>query len=235
MNLSSRARPSLGPVSATPAVALALVLSGCGGGTTDPVDSPEPAADATTDAGAGGAQATDEAASAAESTGDAAAGDASTEDAGTDDASGADVEDSLAGATSTEELEDIVGGMVDDLEEQQETEGGGSAALTVGDEEWTFDAVLCAFGEEEIGQEGAEVVVSSIQDGLQFYVSIDDFGHSVSLHDVENFADPSVALSSDFAADDFIEVDGKDVSGEVLFVDEEGGPVAEGSFEATCP
>ncbi|OLT22195.1 hypothetical protein BJF81_13150 [Ornithinimicrobium sp. CNJ-824] len=216
MNRPSSPRPGPGPVSATLAVALAVVLAGCGGGTTDPVDSPESAADATTDAGTDGA---------------------STEDAGTDDGTDADadVADSLAGATSTEELEEMVEGMVDDLAEQQEAQGGGSATLTVGDEEWTFDSVLCAFGEEEIGQEGAEVVVSSIQDGLQFYVSIDDFGHSVSLNDVENFEDPSVAISSDFAADDFIEVDGKDVSGEVLFVDEEGGPVGEGSFEATCP
>lgn len=216
MNRPSSSRPSPGPVSVTLAVALAVVLAGCGGGTTDPVDSPESAADATTDAGTDGA---------------------STEDAGTDDGTDADadVEDSLAGATSTEELEEMVEGMVDDLAEQQEAQGGGSATLTVGDEEWTFDSVLCAFGEEEIGQEGAEVVVSSIQEGLQFYVSIDDFGHSVSLNDVENFEDPSVAISSDFATDDFIEVDGKDVSGEVLFVDEEGGPVGEGSFEATCP
>lgn len=225
MNRSSSPRPGPGPVSVPLAVALAVVLAGCGGGTTDPVDSPEPAAGATTDA------ASDDA------TTDAGTGGASTEDAPSDDATGADadVEDSLAGATSTEELEEMVEGMVDDLEEQQQAQGGGSATLTVGDEEWTFDSVLCAFGEEEIGQEGAEVVVSSIQDGLQFYVSVDDFGHSVSLNDVENFEDPSVAISSDFAADDFIEVDGKDVSGEVLFVDEEGGPVGEGSFEATCP
>jgi hypothetical protein len=147
----------------------------------------------------------------------------------------------LASATSPEELEEAVddleeavADMADDLEGQQ---SGGSATITVGDQTWTFDGALCAVGEEETGQEGAEFVLSSIADGLQFYVSIDEFGHSVSIHDIENFEDPSVSWDSDFDAGEFIVVDGKNVSGEVSFVDFEtdsfdGVP---GSFEATCP
>ena len=127
--------------------------------------------------------------------------------------------------------------LVEDLEDAQAAQGGGSASLTVGGSTWDFDSVLCAFGEEQIGQEGAELVVSSIQDGLQFYLSVDSYGHSASLEDVENFQDPSVSLSTEGASDDFIKVDGTRVSGEAGFVDattDSLEPIA-GSFEATCP
>ena len=50
--------------------------------------------------------------------------------------------------------------------------------MTVRDENSTFEPVLCASGPEEIGQEGAESVPSSIQDGEQVYVRID--GKSLS-------------------------------------------------------
>jgi len=138
-----------------------------------------------------------------------------------------------------------VDGLVENLEETQAAQGGGGATLTVGDQTWTFDSVLCAFGPDQIGQEGAELVVSSVQDGLQLYVSIDSFGHSVSLDDIEDFENPSVSLSADpfntqlaGAATEFIVVDGKDVSAETPFFDGtdeanlEGTP---GSLEASCP
>lgn len=155
------------------------------------------------------------------------------------------VESAVAGATdavtdgSLEEMqqdaEEMAEDMADGLEAQQEAEGGGSATLTAGDQTWTFDSVLCAFGEEEIGQEGAEFVLSSIQDGLQFYISIDDFGQFVSINDIEDFENPSVALYNDGAAEEFITLDGKNVSGEVTLIDENGGGEVESSFEGTCP
>lgn len=137
---------------------------------------------------------------------------------------------------SEDEVADMAENMAEDLEAVQEERGGGSATLTVGDETYRFDSVLCAFGEDEIGQEGAEVVVSSLQDGTQFYVSVDSFGHSVSLNDIENFEDPSVNLST-FGADDFISVDGGTVSGDASFVDGTSDAFEEipGSFEVTCP
>jgi hypothetical protein len=124
---------------------------------------------------------------------------------------------------------------VDALEEMQDAQGGGSATLVVGDDEWTFDSVLCAFGEEEIGQEGAEFVLSGLQDGLQVYVSIDSFGHTVSLDDIEDFENPSVSLSS--VGDDFILVDGTSISAAAEFVDYTGDDLSEtsGTLEATCP
>ncbi|MCA1780748.1 MAG: hypothetical protein ABR500_07935 [Dermatophilaceae bacterium] len=145
------------------------------------------------------------------------------------------VDAGTAAPDSTEDLEEMVEGMTEDLEAQQDAEGGGSATLTAGDQTWDFDSVLCAFGEEEIGQEGAEFVLSSIQDGLQFYVSIDEFGHFVSINDIEDFENPSVALSNDGAAEEFITLDGKNLSGQVTMVDEEGAGNVEASFEGTCP
>ena len=124
--------------------------------------------------------------------------------------------------------------LAEGLEEIQEQEGGGSATLTVGDQTWTFNSILCAFGEDQIGQEGAEFVLSSIQDGMQLYASIDSFGRSVSLNDIENFSDPSVSLEA-FGAD--IVVDSKNVSASGQFVDGTSDNFAEieGTFEATCP
>ena len=153
-------------------------------------------------------------------------------------ASATDEEAAAAATSQAEEVvadaEDMVEDMKDDLEEQQAAQGGGSATLTVGDETWDFDRVLCAIGEEETGQEGAEFVLSSIQDGLQLYVSIDSFGHSVSLNDIEDFENPSVSLST-FGGGDFIELDGKTVSGAMTMTDDGTMEEHDASFEGTCP
>lgn len=162
------------------------------------------------------------------------------------DAAGSDLPDAVESAaeaiaegTSDEDaaasLEEMAQEMADDLEAQQQEQGGGSATLTAGDQTWSFDRVLCAFGEEETGQEGTEFVLSSIQDGLQFYVSIDDFGHTISLDDIEDFENPSVSLYSDGSAGDFITLDGRSASGEAAMVVDDGSDTVEASFEATCP
>lgn len=129
-----------------------------------------------------------------------------------------------------QDLEESVEDMADSLEAQQ---SGGSATLTVGDETWTFDGVLCAFGEDEIGQEGAEFVLSAIADGVQFYLDISSFGHMATINDIENFENPSVNWESE--GDDFIILSGKDASGESSFIDYDTMETADGSFEATCP
>ena len=131
-----------------------------------------------------------------------------------------------------EEIEEIAASM-----EAQQT--GGSASVTIGDQTWDFDGVLCAFGPEEIGQEGAEFVLSAIGDGLQFYISVDAMGQFVSLNDIENFEDPALSWEADQDAsgEGFIQVDGKDVSGEATFIDyiSESWDEVEGSFEGSCP
>lgn len=135
---------------------------------------------------------------------------------------------------AVDEAEDMVEDMAESLERQQEAAGGGSATLTVGDQTWTFDRVLCAIGEEETGQEGAELVLTSLQDGMQFYVAIGPGGHSVTLDDIEDFDNPSVSLAT-WAQDPFIEIDGKNVSGQMTIADDLTGQDLEGSFEGTCP
>jgi hypothetical protein len=149
-----------------------------------------------------------------------------------DDAADADVAESGDVPADAAEFAEE---QADALEQVQNEQGGGSARLVVGGEEWTFDSVLCAFGEEETGQEGAEFVLSSIQDGLQLYASIDSFGHSISLDDIEDFENPSVSLSSE--GDDFIILDGTSVSAAAEFVDftGDGFTTTAGTLEATCP
>lgn len=136
---------------------------------------------------------------------------------------------------SSQDAEELVDEIADDLEEQQEAIGGGEATLVVGDQTWTFSPVLCAFGEQQIGQEGAEFVLSSQQDGMQMYASIDSFGHLVSLNDIEDFENPRVDLTS--LGDGVIIVDGKQISAEADFADctAEDGATISGSFAATCP
>ena len=138
-------------------------------------------------------------------------------------------------ADALDDPEQLADDLAAGLEEQQSQQGGGSATLVVGDQTWTFDSVLCAFGEEQIGQAGAEFNLSSIQEGMQMYASVDQFGDSISLNDIEDFENPSVALSS--IGDDFINLDGKSVTAAADFVDQTADtatPVP-GTFEATCP
>ncbi|MGF1668367.1 MAG: hypothetical protein ACFCVC_19065 [Acidimicrobiia bacterium] len=116
--------------------------------------------------------------------------------------------------------------------------------ITIGDETWTFDSVLRGFGPDEIDQEGAEFVLSALQDGLQLYVSIDEFGHYVSIDDIENFDDPSLSMTADDTAaslngaDQFlVELDGRRATAEGFFIDysTDGLESTEGTLEATCP
>jgi hypothetical protein len=130
--------------------------------------------------------------------------------------------------------QDMADDLADDLEEQQAAQGGGSATLVVGDQQWTFQSVLCAIGEEQTGQAGAEFVLSSIQDGLQMYASIDSFGHSVSLNDIQDFENPSVAIS--WLGQSGINVAGKEVTAEVEMIDETSDDfeTVAGTIMATC-
>lgn len=194
------------PALASAALVCSLALTGCGEGGEDPA------------AGADVSEAADAAVQAAAEATD---------------------EDSIDEATSmaedvTDDAEDMVEDMKDSLEEQQAAQGGGAATFTAGDQTWTFDKVLCAIGEEETGQEGAELVLTSLQDGLQLYVTIDAYGHSVTLDDVEDFENPAVSLST-YEQGDFIELDGQNVSGQMTITDGLTSEELEASLEGTCP
>lgn len=141
------------------------------------------------------------------------------------------------GDSPTEAPADDTDDSTETAEEQPAAQGGGSATLTVGDQTWDFEGVVCGFGEEEIGDEGAEFVLSAFEDGAQLYVSIDIHGHMVSLNDVSNVEDPSVALDSALAtnAGEFIEVSGKNASAQMSMFDELSGTEVDASFEGSCP
>ena len=178
--------------------------------------------------------------------------DASTDDATTGDAAetpdAQDVEeavDDLANDVAAD-AEAAVEDIVDGLEEVQASEGGGGATFSVNGETWEFPSVLCAFGEDEIGQPGGVFNMSAINDGLQLYASIDDSGaaHSLSLNDIEDFENPSVSLAMSGlvagafgVSPEFLTLDGKNVSASVVMVDENTNvPTdAPAEFTATCP
>ncbi len=171
----------------------------------------------------------------------ACGGDASTDVAATPDAT-LDTEALQQDAEATAAT--LAENLTESLEGQQAAAGGGSATLTVGDQTWTFNGALCAFGEEMIGQEGAVFNLSSIQDGLQLYVSIDSFGHSITLNDIANFQDPSVDLeASGFSAsmagtsEEFVELDGGHVEATAPFIDDltDSLDPIEGTLVADCP
>jgi hypothetical protein len=122
--------------------------------------------------------------------------------------------------------------------------GQGSATLTIGDDTWAFDRVRCAFGEEQIRQEGAVFVLSATGDGLQLMVSIDSWGHIITLDDIADFANPSLGWSAGdpvhrlFAdAGDFISLDGTRVSATADFRDTVSGAFefTPGELRAVCP
>ena len=208
------------------AALFALTLAACGGSAE--VTSAASDTSSVTSASATDTSANTDSASSASST-DTAADTPAVEDdelIPTDEA----VEDLL------ESSEEMAEDLVDSLEDAQATNGGGLATVTVGDQSWTFSPVLCAFGPEEIGQEGAEFVLSSINDGAQMYFSIDQFGHSISIDDVTNFENPSVSIAS-FGGEDKIVVDGKNFSGAADFLDNttDSFETTPGTFSGTCP
>lgn len=177
---------------------------------------------------------------------DGGGGDSAASDASATEAADAAVDESPAADEAQEAAEDFVDDVVEDLEAVQESQGGGGATLTVNGQTWEFDQVLCAFGEDQIGQEGAVFNMSAIADGLQLYASIDDSGasHTLSINDIENFESPSVALSvSPFVVasagtePDFLTLNDKSVSADVVMIDDTTGePTAEpAQFAATCP
>ncbi len=145
-----------------------------------------------------------------------------------------------------DDLQDAVDDIADDLEATQDAVGGGGATLVANGQTWVFPSVLCAFGEDQIGQPGAVFNMSAIADGLQLYASIDDNGesHSLSLNDIQDFENPSVALTMDKfviqlvdAPNDFLQLDGKQLTADVVMIDDVTDlPTPEpAQLTATCP
>lgn len=120
---------------------------------------------------------------------------------------------------------------------EQEAAGGGTATLTVGDDVYTFDTVMCAIGSDQTGNEDWDFSLSAIQDGLQLSVETGPtYGDGIELDDIEDFENPRVGWASD--GDGFLAIDDGDVSASTTFIDSTsdvaGDPVA-GELVASCP
>jgi len=122
---------------------------------------------------------------------------------------------------------------------EQEGVLSGSATLTVGGETWTFDRVVCAFGNENF-QQGLDFTLTAYRDTLQFYVVVPTaFGHQISLIDTRVHQDDrdraALNMWSDPTESEFVVIDGKHVSGDVAMIHETSGePAGQASFEAAC-
>ncbi|QGG94697.1 hypothetical protein [Actinomarinicola tropica] len=167
-----------------------------------------------------------------------------------DDDGDADAPVSEEGGGASSDVDELaedlgVDDMVESQEAAQEAQGGGHATITIGDQTWEFDSVLCNVGPSETGRDDTEFVLSSIQDGLQLDATINtEFGHSISLNDIEDLANPSVSYGfTDIGAvtggeiTEVIQVDGKDVYAEAAFYDDTSESFEEipGELTATCP
>jgi hypothetical protein len=161
---------------------------------------------------------------------------------------GDDTDDSVGAPDPADVADDPQGAIddiADDLQDLQDAQGGGSATLTIGDQTWDFGSVLCAFGPGETGRDDTEFVLSSIEDGLQLDATINtEFGHSISLNDIEDFENPSASWSAGGPLgsltgdpEEIIQVDGKDVTAEATFIDDTSDDLAQlqGRLVATCP
>lgn len=133
--------------------------------------------------------------------------------------------------------ESAAGELAEGLEGQQEASGGGSATLTIGADEYTFDKVLCAIGTDETGNPDWEFSLSAIANGMQLSVETGPtYGDSASLNDIEDFENPKVAWTSE--GDGFLTIDGGEVSGKTKFrdgTDDTGQTSVSGELAASCP
>lgn len=131
--------------------------------------------------------------------------------------------------------------------------GSGAATLTIGDETWEFDSFQCAFGYDAtqsqifsfssnaFGEDGGGARVqmqANIQDdsGQERYEG-EGVIYDVTIDDIENFQDPSVAWEARGPANDVtVEIDGDRVTAQGVFDDLLTDPIEEipGTLDATC-
>jgi len=115
----------------------------------------------------------------------------------------------------------------------------GNATLTIGEETWTFDGFGCAFGPEETRNENVEFSAAAFGESAtgastQLSVDITLGTHAVSLNDIDDFENPSVALEAIGGFE--IQIDGDNISAEALFDDGTTDEFDEipGTFSGTC-
>jgi hypothetical protein len=150
----------------------------------------------------------------------------------------------------------------EDAAEDGDDEGGGggpiAASLTIGDETWEFASVGCVFSAEEAQNPDFPFNLSAFGEsstGARTQLSADIYDpsgqerhegdgvtHHISLHDIDDFENPSVAWDSVSGAlaggaETVLQVDGKNVHGEGVFDDDTTDEIENvpGTLEVTCP
>lgn len=112
--------------------------------------------------------------------------------------------------------------------------GGGIATLTVdGDEPVTFDSVVCGFGEEGIGVEGATWNMAARSGSLSLYATIEPGLTSIELADLDDPDAPNLMTTGEAT----IDLDGATARGTATFIDvnDSNGEERAGTLEVTCP
>lgn len=118
--------------------------------------------------------------------------------------------------------------------------GAATASLTIGDHSWEFGQVVCAFGEEETGVEGAVVNFSARNGSLSLYLAAEADGNYIELSDLDDLENGVNHTTMGVGAPNpVIEVVDRSISSEAGFYsyDDTGGEVGpvDGTVTATCP
>lgn len=111
--------------------------------------------------------------------------------------------------------------------------GAGSATLTIGDHSWEFESVVCGFGEEEIGAEGAEFALQASSGSAMVYAAVDADHTYIEFND-SSPADPALAEFIT-AIEPTIEIDGTSIYAPASFRTYEDETLHHGALSATCP
>jgi hypothetical protein len=170
--------------------------------------------------------------------------------------------DAANGDESDEDGDDAQdeGDDADDGSEPGDGGGGGSgqATLTIGDETWEFASVGCVFSAEEARNPDFPFNLSAFGEsstGARIQLTADIYdpsgqerhegagvSHDISLHDVDDFENPSVAWDSiggvlAGGAETVLQVDGKSVHGEAVFDDDKTDEIetVPGTLQVMCP
>lgn len=112
--------------------------------------------------------------------------------------------------------------------------GGGIATLTIdGEEPVTFDSVVCGFGEEGTGVEGATWNMAARSGSLSLYAKIEPDLTSIELADLDDPDAPNLMTTGEVS----IDLDGTSARSTATFVDlnDSSGEERSGTLEVTCP
>lgn len=111
-----------------------------------------------------------------------------------------------------------------------------AATLAIGGQTWTFDRVLCAFG-DDTGQDDISFSLSARQEGRQLDAQISErFGHTIDVSPLRgDGSDAWNAGEAGAGAENFIQIDADRVTAGATFTNSATGETAEGTLTADCP